>query len=345
MPRSFADVQDDLRARPRRWLVTGAAGFIGSNLTEALLALGQDVVGFDNFATGHRRNLDDVLAQPASKNGTFTFVEGDIRDRAAVEGAMQGVEKVLHQAALGSVPRSLKDPMTSHTVNVDGTLNVFLAARDAGADRVVYASSSSVYGDHPGLPKVEDAIGNVLSPYAATKRTDEIYARVFHQTYGLPAVGLRYFNVFGRRQDPDGPYAAVMPKWIARLLKGEECVVFGDGETSRDFCYVKNVVQANLLGAMSSDEATGEVYNIAYGERTTLNTLFELLRDGLRGLGHAPRQQEVVYQDFRAGDVRHSLADTSKAARLLGYAPAYSVRAGLEETLAWYVENATTQAT
>lgn len=340
MPRSFADVQDDLRAQPRRWLVTGAAGFIGSNLVQALLELGQDVVGFDNFATGHRRNLDDVLAQPGAERGMFSLVEGDIRDRAAVDAAMQGVHKVLHQAALGSVPRSLKDPMTSHTVNVDGTLNVFLAARDAEVERLVYASSSSVYGDHPGLPKVEDAIGNVLSPYAATKRTDEIYARVFHQTYGLPAVGLRYFNVFGRRQDPDGPYAAVMPKWIARLLKGEDCVIFGDGETSRDFCYIKNVVQANLLGAACADDATGEVYNIAYGERTTLNTLFELLRDGLRDLGHAPRQDEVVYQDFRPGDVRHSLADTSKAARMLGYAPEYSVRQGLDETLAWYVENA-----
>lgn len=324
---------------PKRWLVTGAAGFIGSNLVQRLLEGGQHVVGLDNFATGHARNLDDVKALVGPEAAArFSFVEGDIRDLDACHRACAGVDFVLHQAALGSVPRSIKDPLTSHLVNVDGTLHLLLAARDAGVKRFVYASSSSVYGDHPGLPKVEGAIGTPLSPYAVTKRTGELYADVFQRSYGLETVGLRYFNVFGRRQDPNGPYAAVMPRWIDAMLAGRPCEIYGDGETSRDFCYVDNAVQANIRAALAPSESTGAVYNVAYGERTTLTELFFLLRDGLRALGHDVVQDEPVYRDFRPGDVRHSLADISAAREKLGYAPTHSVREGLTETLAWYVQ-------
>ena len=339
MPDSYAAVQASLVRAPRRWLVTGAAGFIGSNLAEALLAMGQTVVGLDNFATGHARNLDDVRARVGEEAAArFTFIEGDIRDLAACHAACAGADVVLHQAALGSVPRSVLDPLTTHAVNVDGTLNVFVAARDAGVSRLVYASSSSVYGDHPGLPKVENAVGTPLSPYAVTKRTGELYADTFARHYGLRAVGLRYFNVFGRRQDPAGAYAAVMPKWVAALLAGEACTVYGDGETSRDFCYVENVVQANILAATA--EAASGVYNVAVGERTTLNDLFGLLRDGLAATDPAIAGAVLARQDFRAGDVRHSLADVSRARADLGYAPTHTLRQGLDGTLAWYAEQA-----
>lgn len=326
------------------WLVTGAAGFIGSNLTEALLRLGQEVVGLDNFATGHQRNLDDVRAQVGEEAWRqFHFVEGDIVDLETCRAVCKGVDFVLHQAALGSVPRSLADPITSNQANVTGFLNMLVAARDAGVKRFVYAASSSTYGDHPGLPKVEDTIGKPLSPYAVTKYVNELYAEVFARSYGFHTIGLRYFNVFGRRQNPDGAYAAVIPRWVGTLLKGERCVINGDGETSRDFCYIENVIQANLLAATATEpETVNQVYNVAYGDRTTLNQIYLLIRDGLAA--HRPdlKDLEPEYADFRAGDVRHSLADISKAARLLGYQPSHSARDGLNEALAWYVEHLAT---
>jgi UDP-N-acetylglucosamine/UDP-N-acetylgalactosamine 4-epimerase len=339
-------VLEEIRSQPRRWLVTGAAGFIGSNLLERLLRLGQEVVGLDNFATGHRHNLDDVRAQVGGAAWErFWFLEADIRDPEACRRACEGVEVVLHQAALGSVPRSIEDPITTNQVNIDGMLHMLVAARDAGARRFVYAASSSTYGDHPGLPKTEDRIGRPLSPYAVTKYVDELYAGVFQRVYGLETVGLRYFNVFGPRQDPEGAYAAVIPRWMGRMLRGERCQINGDGETSRDFCYVDNVVQANLLAATAPPEATDEVYNVAAGGRTTLNDLHTLMRAALGA--HDPRvlSLEPVYADFRAGDVRHSQADIAKAAARLGYAPTHTLREGLVEAADWYVRSAVGQST
>jgi UDP-N-acetylglucosamine/UDP-N-acetylgalactosamine 4-epimerase len=332
-------LQDELRARPRRWLVTGAAGFIGSALVEELLALGQDVTGVDNLSTGHAHNVSDAQTR-AHPDARFRFVEGDVRDLETCRAACAGVDLVLHQAALGSVPRSINNPLATHQSNVDGFLNMLLAARDSEVARFVYAASSSTYGDHPGLPKVEDRIGKPLSPYAVTKYVNELYAQVFHLTYGLQSIGLRYFNVFGRRQDPHGAYAAVIPQWVSNLIRGETCVINGDGETSRDFCYVDNVVQANLLAATAdADGCAGEVFNIAYGGRTTLNELFTMMRDGL-----SERRPEIAaaaphYEDFRPGDVRHSQADISKARERLGYDPQFSVAEGLACALDWYVEN------
>ena len=338
-----APLAERLRERPRRWLVTGAAGFIGSNLIEALLAHGQEVVGLDDFSTGHRRNLDEVAAKVGERWSGFHMIEGDIRDRDACEAAVAGVEVVLHQAALGSVPRSIEEPLVSHDVNVTGFVNVLDAARRAGATRFVYAASSSTYGDEPSLPKREERIGNPLSPYAATKLANEIYASVYQRSYGFAATGLRYFNVFGPRQDPDGPYAAVIPKWLAAMIAGEEIVINGDGETSRDFCYVANAVQANLLAALAGDEAQGQVYNVAVGARTTLNQLFGLLSDGL-GQHQVQYSLKPAYGPFRAGDVRHSEADIGKARRLLGYAPSHTVGEGLAEALPWYLEQARADA-
>ena len=336
----FDAVKDDLRRTPRTWLVTGAAGFIGSNLVEQLLALGQTVVGLDNFATGHRHNLTDVLDGAPEWKERFRFIEGDIRDADVCRSACEGVDYVLHQAALGSVPRSIENPIASHEANVDGFLNMLTAARDAGVRRFVYASSSSVYGDHPGLPKVEEAIGQPLSPYAATKAIDEIYADVFARTYDLQSVGLRYFNVFGRRQDPNGAYAAVIPKWIGQLLGGETCRIYGDGETSRDFCYIDNVLQANLLAATSTAaDSVNQVYNVAYGDRTTLNQLFDMLSEGLADYRPELRNARPVHDEFRPGDVRHSLASIDKIVTRLGYEPTASVAEGLQKSLRWYVEN------
>jgi UDP-N-acetylglucosamine 4-epimerase len=326
-----------LRARPRTWLVTGVAGFIGSSLAEALLGLGQAVVGLDDFSTGSRRNLDDGRARAGAAAARFRFVEGDIRDLDSCRAACEGVELVLHQAALGSVPRSVANPLATHQANVNGFLNMLLAARDAGVGRFVYAASSSTYGDHPALPKVEENIGRALSPYAVTKYVNELYAGVFQRTYGLETIGLRYFNVFGRRQDPEGAYAAVVPRWVASLLRGEPCRIYGDGETSRDFCYVDNVVQANLLAATAPAAATDEVYNVAVGERTTLRELFGLLRDGLAKWRPEVAAAEPEYAPFRAADVRHSQASIEKARARLGYAPTHTAREGLEEALAWYV--------
>jgi len=335
----YEQCQAELRAAPRTWLVTGCAGFIGSNLVEHLLRIGQTVVGLDNFSTGYRHNLDELRAEVGPEAAArFRFIEGDIRDPAACAEACAGVDYVLHQAALGSVPRSVKDPVTSHTVNTDGFLQVLLAARDAGVKRVVYASSSSVYGDHPGLPKVEDQAGRPLSPYAITKKVDELYAQNFAELYGMELIGLRYFNVFGKRQDANGAYAAVIPKWVGALVHGGEVVINGDGETSRDFCYIANVVQANLLAATVPAEsgATNNVYNVAVGDRTTLNELFGALKERLTGVAPAAAAVVPTYRDFRVGDVRHSLADISKAKSLLGFAPLYAVGQGLDDCLGWY---------
>lgn len=330
-----------LRSEPRHWAVTGAAGFIGSHLVERLLREGQTVTAFDNFATGHRSNLDAVLRNVGSEAASrFRLVEGDLRDRQACNEAVKGARYVLHQAGLGSVPRSISQPLDSHEANVTGTLNLLVASHEAGVKRVVYASSSSVFGDEPNLPKVEDRIGSPLSPYAATKRMLEIYASVWHRCYGLESVGLRYFNVFGARQDPNGPYAAVMPKWISALRQHEPVYINGDGETSRDFCYVANVVQANILSATTEhEEMTAQVFNVAVGGRTTLNDLFHAIRDTLSKYDPSLATVEPVYRDFRAGDVRHSQADISKAQRLLGFAPTHDLRKGLEETLDWYWKN------
>jgi UDP-N-acetylglucosamine 4-epimerase len=329
--------REALRARPRTWLVTGGAGFIGSHLVEWLLAHGQRVRVLDSFATGHRRNL--VEAARGHEAG-LEVLEGDVRDLEACRAAAAGAEVVLHQAALGSVPRSIKDPLASHATNVTGFLNVLWAAREAGVRRIVYASSSSVYGDHPGLPKVEDRVGRVLSPYAATKHADEVYADVFARSYGLELLGLRYFNVFGPRQDPEGPYAAVIPVWFKSLLVGHPVHVNGDGETSRDFCYVSNVVEANVLAATTTNPAAlGQVYNVAVGDRTTLNQLFEAIRDQVARLRPGAATATPTYRDFREGDVRHSLADVTRARTLLGYEPRIRVREGLERAAGWYAKN------
>lgn len=332
-------LRGELAARPRTWLVTGSAGFIGSHLVETLLRLDQTVVGLDNFATGHRRNLEEVgELVGAACWARHRFIEADIRDLVACREACRGVDVVLHQAALGSVPRSLADPLTTNGANVDGFLNMLVAARDAGVGRFVYAASSSTYGDHPGLPKVEEVIGRPLSPYAVTKLVNELYAEVFGRCYGFGTVGLRYFNIFGPRQDPEGAYAAVIPRWIRAMLLGEEVAINGDGETSRDFCYVDNAVQANLLAALVQDpQAINTVYNVAVNDRTSLTQLFALLRDTLAL--HAPRVAGVqpVYRDFRPGDVRHSQADIGKAGRLLGYAPTHRLEDGIREAMPWYV--------
>lgn len=326
-----------LGAQRYRWLVTGCAGFIGSNLVEALLALGQEVIGLDNFATGYQRNLDEAcqLAGPAD-GASFRFIEGDIRDREACKAAVEGVDFVLHQAALGSVPRSIADPLTSHDVNVTGFLNMLDAARHAGVKRFIYAASSSTYGDEPNLPKREDRIGNPLSPYAVTKLVDEIYASVYARSYGFKATGLRYFNVFGPRQDPNGAYAAVIPRWIASMINDDQLVINGDGSTTRDFCFIANTVQANLLAALAGEEAQGEVYNVAVGDRTSLNQLFATLKDVL-GRRQIHYGRDAHYADFRAGDVMHSLADISKGQRLLGYAPQFTIQTGMESCVDWYV--------
>ena len=320
MSERFSEVEKELRARPRRFVVTGGAGFIGSHLVETLCTWGQDVVVVDNLATGKRDNIAPFLARGVH------FIEADINDPVAMAEACRGASVVLHQAALGSVPRSLADPLASHRANVDGFVTALLAARDAGVARFVYASSSSVYGDEPVLPKVEDRIGEPLSPYAATKRINEIYARVFQNAYSIECVGLRYFNVFGPRQDKNGPYAAVIPKWVGALLDGEVCQINGDGETSRDFCYVNNAVQANLLGALAPSSSTNQVYNVACGERTTLVTLYGLIRDQLAHRRPELAGAEATFGPFRPGDVRHSLADVDKARRLLGYSPTHRVQ-------------------
>jgi UDP-N-acetylglucosamine 4-epimerase len=334
----YDDVCADLVNSPRRWLVTGVAGFIGSALLERLLDLGQSVVGVDNFITGHKHNIDDVLSINPDEKLQFKFIEGDLRDPEVAAKAVKNVDIVLHQAALGSVPRSIKDPIASHEHNVNGFLNVLNAAREAGVQRFVFASSSSVYGDHPGLPKVEDRTGRLLSPYAATKRTDEVYAQTFHEAYGLGTIGLRYFNVFGRRQDPDGVYAAVIPRWIAALVAGKPPVIFGDGSNSRDFCYIDNIVQANLLAATAKPEATGTVYNCGCNGRTDLKELFAMIRDNLAKDMPELATAEPVFEGPRSGDIAHSQASIEKISSTLGYAPTHQVAEGMTETVAWFAQ-------
>ena len=337
---AYTALREKMRTTPSRWLVTGVAGFIGSNLLEHLLNLGQSVIGLDNFLTGYRKNLDMVRdAVGLEAWSRFHFIEGDIRDLDTCRQACEGVAHVLHEAALGSVPRSIDDPILSNSCNITGFLNMLVAARDAGVESFVYAASSSTYGDSPELPKVEDNIGHPLSPYAVTKYVDELYADVFARCYGFSTVGLRYFNVFGQRQDPFGAYAAVIPQWFASLLRDETVYVNGDGETSRDFCYIDNVVQANLLASFAPAEGRDKVYNVAFGQRTTLNELFTLIRDEVARHKAGAASAQAVHRDFRAGDVRHSLADISRAQSLLGYAPAIDVRQGLRLAGDWYAAN------
>jgi len=321
-------------------MITGVAGFIGSNLIETLLKLDQKVVGLDNFSTGFQHNLDEVKGLVTDEQWQrFVFIKGDIRDIDTCHQACKEVNYVLHQAALGSVPRSIEDPITTNANNITGYLNMLVAARDAAVQRFVYAASSSTYGDHPDLPKVEDTIGNPLSPYAVTKLVDELYARVFARTYGFKTIGLRYFNIFGQRQDPDGAYAAVIPKWFAGLMEEETVYINGDGETSRDFCFIDNCVQANLMAATAeNDDATDQVYNVAFGERTSLNELYNLIKERVEGDFPNAKYAEPMYRDFRAGDVRHSLADISKAKQLIGYEPQYSVGKGLDKAAMWYIK-------
>lgn len=336
---TYPTINQNLLASTKTWLITGVAGFIGSNLLEHLLKLNQRVIGLDNFATGHQSNLDEVqsLVLP-DQWARFTFIEGDIRNLEDCTRACGGVDYVLHQAALGSVPRSLRDPIATNAANITGFLNMLVAARNAGVKSFTYAASSSTYGDHPALPKVEENIGKPLSPYAVTKYVNELYAEVFARSYGFKAIGLRYFNVFGKRQDPSGAYAAVIPKWIAAMVRGEDVFINGDGDTSRDFCFIENAVQANLLAAMAEDSAKDEVYNVAVGGRTTLNDLFTALKSALVENG-VVYDKEPVYRDFRAGDVRHSQADIGKAADKLGYTPEFRVRDGIAKAMPWYLEN------
>lgn len=335
----YQTICEQLKQNPKTWLVTGVAGFIGSNLLETLLKFDQTVVGLDNFATGHQYNLNEVqnLVTP-EQWANFKFYEGDIRNFEDCKKVCAGVDYVLHQAALGSVPRSIADPITTNAANITGFLNMLTAARDAEVKSFTYAASSSTYGDHPALPKVEENIGKPLSPYAVTKYVNELYAEVFARTYGFKTIGLRYFNVFGKRQDPNGAYAAVIPKWTASMIKGEDVFINGDGETSRDFCFIENTVQANILAATTqNDEAKNQVYNVAVGDRTTLNNLFNAIQVALNENG-VTYTKEPVYRDFRVGDVRHSQADVSKIKNLLGYTPKFVISQGVESAMPWYIE-------
>ncbi len=333
------ELEKKLRSRPQKWLVTGAAGFIGSNLVERLLKIDQHVVGLDNLSTGHRHNLIDVEKEVGPKWERFTFIEADIRELEACRKACDGAEIILHQAALGSVPRSIKDPISTARSNIDGFIHMLVAARDCGARRFVYASSSSVYGDCPDSPKIENNIGRALSPYAVSKYVDELYAGVFSLTYGVESIGLRYFNVFGKRQDPNGAYAAVIPRWMDAFLNGKQPVIYGDGKTARDFCYIENVINANLLAATAADpSAVDKVFNIACGRSTSLSELYTIIRNSVAAYKPEVLSIEPIFEGFRKGDVRHSLADVSMAKGLLGYEPAFNVEQGIEKTAEWYVK-------
>lgn len=334
----YEEVQEQLKTYPKTWLVTGVAGFIGSNLLETLLLLNQKVIGLDNFSTGHQRNLDEVKGIVSeSQWNNFNFIKGDIRVHETCVKAVSGVDYVLHQAALGSVPRSITDPITSNAANITGFLNMLHAAKEANVDSFTYAASSSTYGDHPALPKVEENIGKPLSPYAVTKYVNELYADVYAKTYNFNAIGLRYFNVFGKRQDPNGAYAAVIPKWTAAMILEEEIFVNGDGETSRDFCFIENTIQMNILAATAPKEAKNEVYNVAVGDRTTLNDLFSAIQKSL-AVNDVHYDRAATYRDFRAGDVRHSQADISKARTKLGYEPEFNILTGINKAMPWYKE-------
>lgn len=333
----YEEIKKELLSAPKTWLVTGVAGFIGSNLLETLLKLNQNVVGLDNFSTGHQYNLDEVkgLVTDGQWQG-FSFIEGDIRNYQDCEHAIKGVDYILHQAALGSVPRSIADPVTTNSANITGFLNMLQAAKEAKVKSFTYAASSSTYGDHPALPKMEENIGNPLSPYAVTKYVNELYADVFNRTYGFKVIGLRYFNVFGKRQDPNGAYAAVIPRWTADLINGSEVFINGDGETSRDFCFIENTVQMNILSATAPDEAKAQVYNVAVGDRTTLNTLYASIQNSLLN-NDVINKNKPTYRDFRAGDVRHSQADISKAKNNLGYQPEFDIQQGIDKAMPWYI--------
>lgn len=333
----YEEIKNSLKENPKKWLITGVAGFIGSNLLETLLKLDQTVVGLDNFSTGYQRNLDEVrdIVQPNQWN-RFKFLEGDIRNLESCRSACEGVDFVLHQAALGSVPRSINDPILTNQNNIDGFLNMLVAAKDAKVESFTYAASSSTYGDHPALPKVEDIIGKPLSPYAVTKYVNELYSDVFARCYGFNTIGLRYFNVFGPRQDPHGAYAAVIPKWLTALINGEKIYINGDGDTSRDFCFVENAVQANILSAVANENAINQVYNVAVGDRTSLNKLYYILRSEIINHGF-DYNSDPVYNPFREGDVKHSLADISKGKKLIGYEPLYNLSKGIKKTINWYL--------
>ncbi|UJF23133.1 NAD-dependent epimerase/dehydratase family protein [Shewanella sp. OMA3-2] len=334
----YSEIKVQLQTTPKVWLITGVAGFIGSNLLEKLLELNQTVVGLDNFSTGHQHNLDEVQSLVTVEQwARFRFIEGDIRDYSVCEKVLKGVDYVLHQAALGSVPRSISDPITTNAVNITGFLNMLHAAKEEQVESFIYAASSSTYGDHPALPKIEKNIGNPLSPYAVTKYVNELYAGVYARTYGFKAIGLRYFNVFGKRQDPNGAYAAVIPKWIADMIMDENVFINGDGETSRDFCFIENTIQMNILAATAADTAKDQVYNVAVGDRTTLNTLYGSISEALMANGIECKKLPI-YRDFRAGDVRHSQADISKAQNALGYQPEYKILEGISKAMPWYIE-------
>ena len=334
---AYQQVTEALVNKPKVWLITGVAGFIGSNLLESLLLLNQKVVGLDNFATGFQHNLDEVRSVVTAEQWQrFNFIEGDIRNLADCQSACADVDYILHQAGLGSVPRSIADPINTNETNISGFLNMLVAARDAKVASFTYAASSSTYGDHPALPKVEEAIGKPLSPYAVTKYVNELYAEVFARTYGFHTIGLRYFNIFGKRQTPDGAYAAVIPKWTAAMIQGDDVYINGDGDTSRDFNFIENAVQANILAATADDDAKNQVYNVAVGGRTTLNTLFTALKDNL-SINGIDYSQAPIYRDFREGDVRHSQADISKIQSALGYDPQFDVVQGVKKAMPWYV--------
>ena len=336
---NYKQLKSKLLAEPKKWLITGVAGFIGSNLLERLLELDQEVVGLDNFATGKKFNLNDTKKCVSLKQWEkFNFIEGDICDYYACENALEGIDYVLHQAALGSVPRSILAPLDTNAANVTGFLNILHASKVANVKSFTYAASSSTYGDHLALPKKEENIGNPLSPYGVTKYVNELYASVYARNYGFKTIGLRYFNVFGKRQDPAGAYAAVIPKWISSMIKNEQVFINGDGQTSRDFCFIENAVQMNILAALASDEAKDSIYNVAVGDRTSLNDLFKALADAL-----SDNQFEInfdpLYREFREGDIRHSLADISKAKNILGYIPSFNISQGIHEAMPWYIQN------
>lgn len=337
----FIDLKKELGATKKTWLITGIAGFIGSNLAEFLLLNNQRVVGIDNFSTGYQKNLDLIKDSVGQDNySNLKFIEGDISDLSICKEACEGIDIVLHQAALGSVPRSIADPVTSNLSNITGFLNMLTAAKNEGVKRFVYASSSAVYGDSEELPKVEERTGNLLSPYAVMKYTNELYAGVFTRTYGMECIGLRYFNVFGRRQDPDGAYAAVIPKWVGSLLADEDVYINGDGETSRDFCYIDNVIQMNLLaGTTDNENAFGEAFNVAVGGQTTLNELYTLINKELTKNINTFKSKEAIYRDFREGDIRHSNANISKAKKLVGYEPTHNINKGMSHAIQWYLNN------
>lgn len=339
----YENIKIQLLENPRSWLITGVAGFIGSNLLEALLNLNQHVVGIDNFSTGFMHNLKEVQGLVSSAQWQrFKFIEGDIRNLESCRVACDRVDYVLHQAALGSVPRSLADPITTNEVNISGFLNMLLTARDAGVKSFVFAASSSTYGDHPDLPKIEESIGKPLSPYAVTKYVNEMYADIFNKCYGFGSIGLRYFNVFGPRQNPNGDYAAVIPRWIAAMLNGDMVIINGDGSTSRDFTYIDNAVQMNILAAtFINSDASNHVFNVAYGAQTSLARLYDLLQNELFLLTGNVKQVSPVYQDFRAGDVRHSRADISKAANFFGYSPTHSLEDGIKSVVKWCAQHQT----